>query len=272
MATDPLDKLLLDLAREYSDPPPAPAAPPPAAPAPAAPVVDNFHTSTGPLPAPPGPPELPLGLGLADAPVDEVHPALRALMSAPEPPAATPWSPAAPAPVAIGKPEHALLASIQQEEVTALRAEQERLRQEEEVLKLRAQVEQRRKEEEARQRAEQERLRLAAEAQQKAAAAAAQKLQDERRRLEIERAIRAQAEAWLKKLDPNSDEGQWFNQYAARYPDRLQAAIDYLREIKGLGLSARLPRGPRQVRARGWPGGCGPGRRAAGYTRAISRG
>ena len=44
-----------------------------------------------------------------------------------------------------------------------------------------------------------------------------------------------QAEQWLKQLDPNSSEGEWFNQYAQRYSDRLQAAVDYLREVKGLG-------------------------------------
>src|SRR4028119_286825 len=37
-----------------------------------------------------------------------------------------------------------------------------------------------------------------------------------------------QAQVWLKKLDKNSDEGYWFDQFAFKYSSRIDAAIDYL--------------------------------------------
>ncbi len=42
-------------------------------------------------------------------------------------------------------------------------------------------------------------------------------------------AFAQQAQAWLSKLDPLSADGLWFNQFAERYPSRLEAAIDFLR-------------------------------------------
>jgi hypothetical protein len=36
------------------------------------------------------------------------------------------------------------------------------------------------------------------------------------------------AQEWLKKLDPYSDEGFWFGQFAEHYPSKLEAAIAYL--------------------------------------------
>ena len=41
-----------------------------------------------------------------------------------------------------------------------------------------------------------------------------------------------QAQVWLKKLDKNSDEGYWFDQFAFRYSSRIDAAIDYLQAVK----------------------------------------
>lgn len=38
----------------------------------------------------------------------------------------------------------------------------------------------------------------------------------------------AKAQKWLKNLDPYSDEGFWFEQFALSYPSRLEAAIEYL--------------------------------------------
>lgn len=49
-----------------------------------------------------------------------------------------------------------------------------------------------------------------------------------------EKLITNKAEVWLKKLDPYSDEGFWFEQFALSYPSKLEAAIDYL---KALGFS-----------------------------------
>lgn len=36
------------------------------------------------------------------------------------------------------------------------------------------------------------------------------------------------AQEWLKKLDPYSDEGFWFGQFAEHYSSKLEAAIAYL--------------------------------------------
>lgn len=41
-----------------------------------------------------------------------------------------------------------------------------------------------------------------------------------------------QAEQWLAKLDPLSDEGMWFDGLAESYPSRLEAAISYLSTIE----------------------------------------
>ncbi|MEG3902198.1 hypothetical protein QUB19_08570 [Microcoleus sp. B4-C5] len=40
-----------------------------------------------------------------------------------------------------------------------------------------------------------------------------------------------QAQVWLKKLDKNSDEGYWFDQFAFKYSSRIDAAIDYLQVV-----------------------------------------
>lgn len=37
-----------------------------------------------------------------------------------------------------------------------------------------------------------------------------------------------QAEEWLKTLDPRGGEGAWFEEFAAKYPSRVEAAIEYL--------------------------------------------
>lgn len=41
-----------------------------------------------------------------------------------------------------------------------------------------------------------------------------------------------QAQVWLKKLEKNSDERYWFDQFAFRYSSRIDAAIDYLQAVK----------------------------------------
>ena len=41
-------------------------------------------------------------------------------------------------------------------------------------------------------------------------------------------AVTQQAEDWLKKLDPRSGEAAWFEEFAAKYHSRVEAAIDYL--------------------------------------------
>ncbi|NJO40457.1 MAG: DUF1682 domain-containing protein [Cyanobacteria bacterium CRU_2_1] len=56
--------------------------------------------------------------------------------------------------------------------------------------------------------------------------------QEQRRQEELKRQRRAalekHAEEWLKKLDPRSGEAAWFEEFATKYPSRLEAAIDYL--------------------------------------------
>jgi hypothetical protein len=43
---------------------------------------------------------------------------------------------------------------------------------------------------------------------------------------------RAAARAFLKNLDPESQEGMWFEAMAERFPSRLEAAVVYLRDVK----------------------------------------
>lgn len=47
------------------------------------------------------------------------------------------------------------------------------------------------------------------------------------------KALKKQAEEWLKKLDPLSEEGLWFEEFAYKYPSKLEAAIDYLQALQG---------------------------------------
>ncbi|MEM9214591.1 MAG: hypothetical protein AAGD25_09615 [Cyanobacteria bacterium P01_F01_bin.150] len=59
-----------------------------------------------------------------------------------------------------------------------------------------------------------------------------QQLAAERRQRQLEEQRKAEllkkAEIWLKGLDPNSDEGFWFESFAVNYPSKLDAALDYL--------------------------------------------
>ena len=72
------------------------------------------------------------------------------------------------------------------------------------------------------------------QAQDQAAALEQQaKLEAERQRQESLRRQRLgkvvkQAETWLKNLDLYSGEAAWFEEFAAKYSSRVEAAIDYL--------------------------------------------
>lgn len=44
-------------------------------------------------------------------------------------------------------------------------------------------------------------------------------------------AVKIKAIAWLKKLDPLSSEGIWFENFAKKYSSKLAAAIDYLQSV-----------------------------------------
>jgi len=63
----------------------------------------------------------------------------------------------------------------------------------------------------------------------------AQQLEElrERRRKE---AMREKAQQWLKKLNPKSEEGKWFEEFSYSYEDKLQAAVDYLEAMRETGL------------------------------------
>ena len=60
----------------------------------------------------------------------------------------------------------------------------------------------------------------------------------EQQRLEKERqqrkrqVLRQQAQDWLKKLNPRSEEGRWFEEFSCSYKDKLEAAIDYLEALR----------------------------------------
>jgi hypothetical protein len=54
---------------------------------------------------------------------------------------------------------------------------------------------------------------------------------EEQQRQRQEKALRTQAQKWLKNLNPHSDEGIWFDEFAYSYPSRLEAAMDYLQAL-----------------------------------------
>lgn len=70
------------------------------------------------------------------------------------------------------------------------------------------------------------------EEQRKAKAEA--RRQEELAKVEAQKreALTKRAQLWLKNLNPNSDEGFWFSQFAMSYESKLQAAIDYLKALE----------------------------------------
>lgn len=57
-----------------------------------------------------------------------------------------------------------------------------------------------------------------------------QRKQEQIKQQEFE-AVKIKAIAWLKKLDPLSTEGIWFENFAKKYSSKLAAAIDYLQSV-----------------------------------------
>ncbi len=55
----------------------------------------------------------------------------------------------------------------------------------------------------------------------------------EKRRKE---ALKQKAQEWLKKLNPQSEEGKWFEEFSYSYESKLIAAIDYLEAMRESGL------------------------------------
>jgi hypothetical protein len=64
--------------------------------------------------------------------------------------------------------------------------------------------------------------------------------QEKQHRLEALRQQRraelaGKAQKWLKQLNPKSEEGRWFDEFACGYESRLEAAIDYLEALQSVG-------------------------------------
>jgi hypothetical protein len=59
-----------------------------------------------------------------------------------------------------------------------------------------------------------------------------EKIRQEKIKQQQKQALTKDAEAWLKKLNPRSAEGLWFEEFAYSYSSKLEAAIDYLQALK----------------------------------------
>lgn len=60
----------------------------------------------------------------------------------------------------------------------------------------------------------------------------AEQLRAEQRRKRRREALAREATEWLKKLNPRSEEGLWFEEFSYSYPSKLEAAIDYLEALR----------------------------------------
>ncbi len=59
-----------------------------------------------------------------------------------------------------------------------------------------------------------------------------EQLRAEHRRQRKREALTQEAKEWLKKLNPRSEEGLWFEEFSYSYPSKLEAAIDYLEALR----------------------------------------
>lgn len=59
-----------------------------------------------------------------------------------------------------------------------------------------------------------------------------QQLRAEQRKQRQREALTQEATEWLKKLNPRSEEGMWFEDFSYSYPSKLEAAIDYLQALR----------------------------------------
>ena len=57
-----------------------------------------------------------------------------------------------------------------------------------------------------------------------------QRLQQKQLQAQQLQALKKEAEDWLGKLDPFSPEGLWFERFAEKYPSKIEAAMEYLRQ------------------------------------------
>jgi hypothetical protein len=59
---------------------------------------------------------------------------------------------------------------------------------------------------------------------------------EEARKKRRQQALKQKAQEWLKKLNPQSEEGKWFEEFSYSYESKLTAAIDYLEAMRESGL------------------------------------
>jgi hypothetical protein len=86
---------------------------------------------------------------------------------------------------------------------------------------------------ELQQEQQQQELEAQRQRQQELAAEQTRQTQKTQRR---KAALQQEARDWLQKLNPKSDEGRWFEEFAYSYESKLAAAIDYLQAMKESGL------------------------------------
>jgi hypothetical protein len=60
----------------------------------------------------------------------------------------------------------------------------------------------------------------------------AQQKQQQEKEKRRQQALKQTAKEWLEKLDFNSDEGLWFEEFAYAYESKIEAASDYLQAIR----------------------------------------
>jgi hypothetical protein len=58
-----------------------------------------------------------------------------------------------------------------------------------------------------------------------------EKLRSQQREQKRREALTQQANEWLQKLNPKSEEGLWFEEFSDSYPSKLEAAIDYMQAL-----------------------------------------
>lgn len=81
----------------------------------------------------------------------------------------------------------------------------------------------------------QEAARIAEEKRRQQELIAARK-REELREINRKKALREKAKLWLKNLNPRSEEGKWFQEFAYSYENKLDAAVDYLEAMRESGL------------------------------------
>lgn len=59
-----------------------------------------------------------------------------------------------------------------------------------------------------------------------------EQLRQEQLKQQQRAALKVKAQAWLKKINPSSEEGLWFEEFACAYSNKLEAALDYLQALE----------------------------------------